>query len=82
MDKMAKISRDPHGQIVHLPQEFELEGKEVYVRRNPAGEIVLSSKPDVWQAFLQALAAVEVDADFLSPQERAQQMAIRDPLEE
>lgn len=85
MTKTAKARLFTNGgsQAVRLPAEFRFTGTEtVYVRRNAAGEVVLSARsPSPYAAFMAARDAIGVlDADFLSADERGQRSEPRDPL--
>jgi len=43
MTKTAKLFSNGRSQAVRLPAEFRFEGKEVYIRRDPAtGDVILS----------------------------------------
>jgi antitoxin VapB len=82
MGQTAKIFMNGRSQAVRLPAEFRFEGREVYIRRDPAtGDLILSRKPDNWGDFFLALQQAEVPTDFLSPQDRQQGVQNRDPLE-
>ena len=82
MGQTAKIFMNGRSQAVRLPAEFRFEGREVFIRRDPAtGDLNLSRKPDNWSDFFLALQQAEVPADFLSPQDRQQGVQNRDPLD-
>jgi antitoxin VapB len=76
MSRTAKLFRNGRSQAVRLPVEYRFEGSEVYIRRDPSGDVVLSRRPESWQDFFQFMKSVEVPEDFLSdrrdapPQER------------
>jgi len=77
MKRTAKLFRNGRSQAVRLPSEFRFEGKEVFIRQDPAtGDVVLSRRPDSWESFFELTREVGVPEDFLSnrgdqkPQER------------
>jgi len=75
----AKIFTNGRSQAVRLPAPFRFEGKEVYIRKNPeTGDVILSRKPTGWEGFFAALNDASVPADFLSPEERQQDVQTRD----
>lgn len=43
--RTARLFRNGRSQAVRIPKEFEFEGKEVLVRKNENGDLVLSAKP-------------------------------------
>jgi len=54
MPRTAKLFRNGRSQAVRLPAEFRFEGKEVFIRRDEkTGDVVLSSRPNSWDRFLQ-----------------------------
>ncbi|MGQ2908676.1 MAG: antitoxin [Aliihoeflea sp.] len=79
MTRIAKVFINGRSQAVRLPAEFRFNGTEVYVSRNESGDVVLSEKPNDWNGFLAALGKEKV-GDFLSPEERRQDDAQRDPF--
>lgn len=81
MSQIAKIFMNGSSQAVRLPAAFRFQTSEVFIRRDPqSGDVVLSTKPDSWDGFLDALARAEVPKDFLDENERKQQ-SVRDPLD-
>jgi len=46
--------------------EYRFEGSEVYVRRSPSGDVILSRKPESWDDFFDFMETVNVPEDFLS----------------
>jgi len=66
MSRTAKLFRNGRSQAVRLPVEYRFEGSEVYIRRDPSGDVVLSRRPESWQDFFQFMKSVEVPEDFLS----------------
>lgn len=66
MLKVAKLFQNGRSQAVRLPAEYRFEGREVYVRRAPSGDVVLSRKPESWDDFFELLRTIEIPEDFLS----------------
>ena len=82
MTQTAKLFMNGRSQAVRLPAEFRFEGKEVFIRRDPAtGEVILSGRHPDWDRFFTLLEKADVPPDFLSPEERDQGRQDRDPLE-
>jgi antitoxin VapB len=79
MTRIAKVFTNGRSQAVRLPAEFRFSGTEVYVSRSKSGDVVLSEKPTDWDGFLAALGKAPA-GDFLSPEERRQDDARRDPF--
>jgi antitoxin VapB len=46
MDPKAKVFMSGRSQAVRIPAEFRFHSKEVYIRRDQDGNIVLSDKPE------------------------------------
>lgn len=82
MTRTAKIFTNGRSQAVRLPAEFRFEGKEVFIRRDPAtGDVVLSKKaesPDEFFALARRLGPVEDIMDLIGPRDEA--APIRDPF--
>jgi antitoxin VapB len=77
MAKTAKLFRNGRSQAVRLPAEYRFDGSEVYVRRDPAtGDVILSRRPESWQALFALMDSVAIPKSFLAqradapPQER------------
>ena len=51
MLKTAKIFMNNHSQAVRLPKEFQLNVREVYIRKEGA-DIILSPRPLDWNSYL------------------------------
>ena len=67
MPRIAKLFRNGRSQAVRLPAEFRFEGKEVFVRRDPAtGDVVLSRKPGSWDGYFRLMEAIAVPDDFMA----------------
>jgi len=81
MSSTAKIFTNGRSQAVRLPMAFRFDSAEVFIRLDPdTGDVILSKKPADWDGFFQILSILEVDDDFLSPQERQQDASLRDPF--
>lgn len=65
MPSTAKLFTTGRSQAVRLPMEFRFQGTEVFIRRNPAGEVVLSPKPTSWQEFFELADRTDIPADFM-----------------
>lgn len=67
MPRIAKLFRNGRSQAVRLPSDFRFEGKEVYIRQDPAtGDVILSRRPDSWESFFKLTEEADVPEDFLS----------------
>lgn len=67
MTRTAKLFRNGRSQAVRLPAEYRFEGSEVYIRRDPeSGDIVISRRPDSWQAFFDLADRIGIPDEFLS----------------
>jgi len=64
MPRTAKLFRNGRSQAVRLPAEFRFPGSEVFIRRSPAGDVVLSRRPESWDSFFEL--AKGVPAEFMS----------------
>ena len=79
MAHLAKVFSNGRSQAVRLPAEYRFKSKEVYIRRDEnTGNVVLSEKPDSWDAFLAMLEGLDVPDDFLPGRQAAE---ARDPFE-
>lgn len=82
MTDTAKLFITGRSQAVRLPMEYRFEGREVYIRRDPAtGDVILSRRPESWEGFFSLDATTEVPADFMSEADRNQGKQNRDPFE-
>ena len=77
MPRTAKLFRNGRSQAVRLPAEFRLEGREVFIRRDPTtGDVILSRRPESWEDFFQLRQEADVPEEFMAdrqdapPQER------------
>jgi len=83
MTKHARIFSHGGSQAVRLPAEFRFTDIDaVYVRRNVAGDVVLSRHaPQPYSTFMATRNSLGVLPDtFLSPTERDQRTEERDPF--
>lgn len=82
MNQKAKIFINGRSQAVRLPSAFRFDSKEVYIRRDDStGDVILSKRPSNWDDFFIALKNANIPADFLSENERNQNVLNRDPFE-
>ncbi len=80
--RTAKIFTTGRSQAVRLPAEFRFEGKEVFVRRDPAtGDVILSRKPESWDGLFELYGKEQVPDDFMDANDRNQVPQDRDPFE-
>jgi antitoxin VapB len=78
----AKIFTTGRSQAVRLPMEFRFDCSTVFIRRDPInGDIVLSRRPDSWDAFFALDETTHVPPDFMSEADRNQGKHDRDPFE-
>jgi antitoxin VapB len=67
MRRTAKLFRNGRSQAVRLPSEYRFEGREVYIRRDPAtGDVILSRRPESWKDFFELMKTIDVPKDFLA----------------
>ena len=67
MPRTAKLFRNGRSQAVRLPSDFRFEGKEVFIRQDPAtGDVILSRRPESWEDFFKLTEQVGVPEDFMS----------------
>jgi antitoxin VapB len=76
----AKLFQNGRSQAVRLPAPYRFEGKEVFIRRDPAtGDVVLSRKPGGWADFFALVDEADVPADFLTERDQSRPQP-REPL--
>lgn len=63
----AKISTDGTHQIVILPEDFQVSGTEVYIKK-VGNAIVLIAKDNPWQALFESLE--QFSDDFMTTREQ------------
>lgn len=61
--KTAQISTDGTHQIVILPQDFQVSGTEVYVKR-VGDAVILLAKDDPWRSLVESLDQFSDDFDI------------------
>jgi len=82
MSNTAKIFITGRSQAVRLPLEYRFDCREVYIRRDPeTGDVVLSRRPDSWDALFALYETTDVPADFMTEADRNQGQQVRDPFE-
>ncbi len=70
MSATAKLFRTGRSQAVRLPMEFRFQGTEVFIRRDPnTGDVVLSAKPNSWQAFFEPADRTDIPSGFMTDRE-------------
>ncbi len=63
----AKIFKTGRSQAVRLPAEFRFDTAEVFIRRDPVtGDVILSRRPQDWEALFALQAQTELPQDFLA----------------
>ncbi|HSV60500.1 MAG TPA: AbrB/MazE/SpoVT family DNA-binding domain-containing protein [Variovorax sp.] len=65
MPNTAKLFMTGRSQAVRLPLEYRFEGKEVYIRREPNGDVVLSRRPSDWESLRELQRRYGDPGDFL-----------------
>ena len=67
MPRTARLFQNGRSQAVRLPADFRFEGKEVYIRQDPAtGDVILSRRPESWESFFKLVAEAGIPDDFMS----------------
>lgn len=67
MLQTAKIFKTGRSQAVRLPAEFRFDTAEVFIRRDPlTGDVILSRRPQDWEALFALQAQTELPQDFLA----------------
>jgi len=79
MALMATVFRNGGSQAVRLPFAYRFDVPSVYIRRDDNGDVVLSTRPDAWDGFIEAVTDLDVPTDFLDPTSRS--VAERDLFE-
>ncbi|OOF52311.1 antitoxin [Rodentibacter trehalosifermentans] len=83
MERIASLFKNGRSQAVRLPVDFEFDAQKVYVRKEANGDVVLSLRSrqqTSWDKMWIALDNMEA-SDFLTPEERHQDISSRDPFE-
>ncbi|ELW1647900.1 MULTISPECIES: antitoxin [Enterobacter] len=84
MERTAKLIKKGRKQVVVLPAEFAFDAESVYIRRDEAGNVVLTAKAaqvKSWDNFFRLLENTSVPDSFLNKEERKQSVTKRDPLD-
>ena len=66
--KTAIVVTQPHGQTVCLPEDFRLEGDEVFIKRVGRSILLIPKQADPWRSLVDSLD--QFSEDFM--QDRAQ----------
>jgi antitoxin VapB len=67
MPRTVKLFRRGRSQAVRLPAEYQFEGSEVYIRRDPvSGDVILSRRRESWDDFFELMKSIHVPSDFLA----------------
>jgi len=59
--KTATVVTQPHGQTVCLPEEFRLDGDEVFVKRVGRSILLIPKQADPWQSLVDSLSQFSED---------------------
>ncbi|MBZ0255551.1 type II toxin-antitoxin system VapB family antitoxin [bacterium] len=66
MTDTGKVFMNGRSQAVRLPLDFRFKTKEVYIRRDEeTGDVILSEKPEDWDAFFLLADSTKEAKDFL-----------------
>ena len=67
MPRTAKLFFNGRSQAVRLPAEFRFEGREVFIRQDPAtGNVILSQRPESWDGFFKLRRETNVPDEFMA----------------
>ena len=67
MLRTAKLFRNGRSQAVRLPADFRFEGRQVFIRQDPAtGDVILSRRPESWESFFRLTQQTCVPEDFMA----------------
>ena len=72
--RTATVVTQPHGQTVCLPDEFRLDGNEVFIKRVGRSILLIPKQADPWRSLVDSLD--QFSEDFMedraqpSPQQR------------
>jgi antitoxin VapB len=71
MYKIAKLFKNGRSQAVRLPSAYRFSSAEVYIRKDPeTGDVILSRRPESWDALFALADATKIPADFLRQRDR------------
>lgn len=82
MSEIAKLFIYGRSHALRLPAKYRFDTTEVHIRQDPeTGDIILSRKPETWDDFFAVLKGTKVTTDFLTKNDRKQDVQDRDPLQ-
>jgi antitoxin VapB len=71
MHKTAKLFKNGRSQAVRLPSSLRFSSSEVYIRQDPeTGDVILSRKPESWDALFALADSADIPPDFLRRHDR------------
>lgn len=70
MSHTAKVFRIGQSQAVQLPKEYRFKGKEVYIRKSPNGDVILSEKRLTWVDYFNEHSGSEGFETFMADREQ------------
>ncbi|HTQ59431.1 MAG TPA: hypothetical protein VMI32_04360 [Candidatus Solibacter sp.] len=71
MQKTAKLFKNGRSQAVRLPSAFRFSSSEVLIRKDAeTGDVILSRKPESWDALFALSDSAEIPKDFLLKRDR------------
>jgi antitoxin VapB len=53
--KTAAVVTETHGQTVYLPDDFRLDGDEVFLKRIGRSILLIPKQTDLWQSLVDSL---------------------------
>lgn len=67
MPRTAKLFLNGRSQAVRLPADLRFEGREVFIRQDPAtGDVILSRRPESWDSFFKLREEANVPDEFMA----------------
>jgi len=67
MPRTAKLFLNGRSQAVRLPADLRFQGREVFIRQDPAtGDVILSQRPESWDGFFQLRNRANVPDEFMA----------------
>lgn len=67
MTDTAKLFMDGYSQAIRLPDEYQFDGDEVFIRRDPkTNDVIISRKPTSWDDFFTLLESIDIPDDFMT----------------
>ena len=70
MSQVTTVFKNGGSQAVRIPAEYRFDTDRVYIRRDDNGDVVLSTRPGAWDAFIEAVTGLDVPDVFLAPETR------------